>query len=409
MRFTPINYTCPGCGAPLKYSPVTGTLRCEFCKREVPIEGSDAPIQEHDLHSALATLDRAPNQEITKEITCPKCGGNFTLDPYAVSTSCPYCNTPAITEFVHDIKPESILPFRIRHEEAQKIFADWIGSLWFAPGELKRLVDADKALTGYYIPYWTYDAETITDYSGQRGDVYYVTVQRRMIVDGREKIVTVQEPRVRWTPVAGRVSRWFDDVIIRASRSPSRRILDALEPWDTSALVPFDPRYLSGFDAEEYTVGLDNGFEMARVKMDRVIRDDIRRDIGGDQQQITSMQTHYRNTTYKNTLFPIWMTHFTYKGKEYYYAINAQSGRITGERPYSYLKITLLILTVLGILFAAAFFDDIRSAVAPSSRADHPQYVPSTVPTGEQVFRQIAQCESRGGMWDYVNERCLRR
>ena len=401
MRFTPINYTCPGCGAPLKYSPVSGTLKCEFCQREVPIDGKHAPIVEHDLHSALATLDHAPNQEITKEITCPKCGSSFTLDPYAVSANCPYCGTPTITEFVNDIKPESVLPFRIQHKEAQKTFANWIGSLWFAPGELKHLVDADKSLTGYYIPYWTYDAQTVTDYTGQRGDVYYVTVQKRMIVDGREQTVTVQEPRIQWTPITGRVGRSFDDVVIRASQSPSRKILDALEPWNTAELVPFDTRYLSGFDAEEYTVGLDNGFEMARVKMDAVIRSDIRRDIGGDQQQITSLQTRYQNTTWKNALFPVWMTHFEYKGKKYYYAINGQTGRITGERPYSYTKIIALIGMILSLLIVAAYFSDLGEQwLGTPSTAQ-------TMPT--DYFQRINACENNGGVWNYVNEFCERR
>jgi DNA-directed RNA polymerase subunit RPC12/RpoP len=401
MRFTPINYTCPGCGAPLKYSPLTETLRCEFCQREVPIEGSDAPIVEHDLHSALMTLDHAPNQEITKEITCPKCGSGFTLDPYAISANCPYCGTPAITEFVNDIKPESILPFRIQHKEAQKTFAGWIGSLWFAPNALKHLVDTDRSLTGYYIPYWTYDAQTSTDYNGQRGDIYYVTVSRRMMVNGREQVVEVQEPRIRWTPVAGRVRRFFDDVIIRASQSPSRQILDALEPWNTAELVPFDTRYLSGFDAEEYTVGLDNGFEMARVKMAGVIRTDIHRDIGGDQQQIGSMQTHYHSASYKNALFPVWMTHFEYKGKEYYYAINGQSGRITGERPYSYTKIVLLAGTILALLVVAAYFSDVGDRWSGSSS--------STPAASIDYFQKINACEANGGAWNYVNEFCERR
>jgi uncharacterized CHY-type Zn-finger protein len=407
MQFTPINYTCPGCGAPLKYSPITGTLKCEFCQREVPIEGAGTPIEEHDLHSALATLDHAPNQEITKEITCPKCGSGFTLDPFAVSTNCPYCGTPTITDFVNDIHPESILPFRIRQSEAQDAFARWIGSLWFAPGELKHLVDTDKSLTGYYLPWWTYDADTLTDYTGQRGDIYYVTVQKRMVVDGKEQLVTVQEPRIRWTHVAGRVQRWFDDVIIRASQGPSRKILDALEPWSAEVLVPFDPKYLSGFESEEYTIGLENGFERARVKMDNVIRSDIRRDIGGDQQQIAHMQTHYRNVTYKNVLFPIWMTHFTYKGKAYYYAINGQTGRITGERPYSRTKIIALAIGVMGLFFVAAFSDQILSGW--QGYADTaPAAYPSIPPTSESVFRQITECEGNGGVWDYVNEGCTR-
>ncbi len=360
MQFTPLTYTCPSCGAPQKFSPVTGTLRCEFCQSEQPIdtEGKTA-IVEHDLRSALQTLEQTPNREIRREITCTKCGGSFTLTPYEVSSNCPYCGTPAITDFVQEIHPESILPFRITQKEAQAIFAKWIGSLWFAPSELKRLVDTQKSLKGYYLPWWTYDADTVTDYTGERGDIYYVTVQRRMVVNGEERLVEVQEPRTHWSYASGEVRRSFDDVTVQASSTISRKILDALEPWDTTQLVPFDTKYLSGFETEEYTIGLDNGFEMARAKMDSAIRADIRRDIGGDQQRILDYQTHYYHTTWKNALFPLWITHFTYKGKAYHYAINAQTGHITGERPYSYMKIAMLIVGVVAVLLIASYLDGV--------------------------------------------------
>ena len=352
MRFTPISFTCPNCGAPLRFSPATGKLSCPFCNSTTEIQPKDSIVQEFDLRSALAELEHNAPKEINKTVTCSKCGSDFTLTPYSVSTNCPYCGTPAITTFVNHITPEAILPFEITQKQAKKIFAQWIGSLWFAPSALKALVDTDKELHGYYLPYWTYDAATTTAYQGQRGDIYYVTVRQRRIVNGREQIVEVQEPRIRWTPVQGRVGRVFDDITIEASETLSRKILGALGSWDTSRSKPFDERYLSGFESEEYSIGLDNGFEMAQTKMHAIIRGDIRRDIGGDRQQIDQIQTRYANTTFKNSLFPVWTTHFNFKGKEYYYAINGQSGVITGERPYSYTKIALLIGFFL-VLFAA--------------------------------------------------------
>ena len=360
MQFTPINYTCSGCGAPLKYSPLTGTLRCEFCQRETPIEGAGAPIIEHDLRSALAALDHAPNQEITKEITCPKCGGSFTLDPYAVSTHCPYCDTPAITEFVNDIQPESILPFRIGHQEAQSIFARWIGSLWFAPTAFTKYFNSDKKLKGYYLPYWTYDSNTISHYQGLRGDTYYVTVTRTMIRNGREEQVQVQEARVRWRPASGSVSLSFDDISIGASKTISRAIIDSVGPWNTESLKPFDEEDLSGFEAEEYTIGLDNGFEYAKAKMSQVIEQAIRRDIGGDQQQIHSVDSNYLNVTYKSVLFPLWTANFKWKEKIYRYAINAQTGKISGERPYSIVKIVFAAMLIAAIVAAALYYDQMK-------------------------------------------------
>ncbi len=358
MQFTPINFTCEGCGAPLKFSPATGKLTCEFCQLSTSIQSDKQLIKEYDLRSALTQLEKNSPKEIIKEISCPNCGSGFTLTPYTTSTNCPYCDTPTITEFVNDITPEAILPFVITHKQAQEIFAKWIGSLWLAPSALKTLVDTDKNLKGYYLPYWTYDAGTTTYYQGQRGDIYYVTVQRRQIVNGREQIVTVQEPRIRWTPTSGSVSRYFDDITIEASETLSRKILSALGNWDTSLSKPFDEKYLSGFESEEYAIGLDNGFEMAQAKMNAIIRGDIRRDIGGDKQQINHMQTQYANATYKNALFPVWTTHFTFKDREYYYAINGQNGTITGERPYSYTKIILLVGFMMVLFAGIAYYSE---------------------------------------------------
>ncbi|NEW59793.1 primosomal protein N' (replication factor Y) - superfamily II helicase [Sulfurovum sp. bin170] len=354
MKFQSINFTCEGCGAPLRYSPMTNSLRCEFCSGTEDIPLSSETIEEYDFHKALRFLETHRAKEITKKVKCSKCAVTFKLTPYSISSNCPYCDTPAITNFVKDITPKSILPFTITDNEATRRFKKWIGSLWFAPNKLKEFVDGDRKLVGYYLPHWTYDSQTYSRYRGKRGVVYYVTVERTVIVNGRQQRVSKREARIRWTPVEGAVSNSFDDITVGASKTISHAILDNLSPWDTSRLLPFDEKYLSGFESEEYTIGLDNGFEFAKMKMDRVIRRDIKRDIGGDQQQISSVDTRHSDTTYKNALFPVWIAKFKWKDKIYNYAINGQSGEVVGERPYSVVKIIVLvgfILALLGIGF----------------------------------------------------------
>jgi hypothetical protein len=58
--------------------------------------------------------------------------------------------------------------------------------------------------------------------------------------------------------------------------------------------------------------------------------------------------------TYKNVLFPVWTATFENKNKLYRYAINAQTGKISGEHPYSYVKIAFAVLGA--VLVAAALF-----------------------------------------------------
>jgi hypothetical protein len=309
------------------------------------------------LEEALHFLATHKEQEIHKEVTCNKCGGHFSMTPYSLSSNCPFCQTPAITDFVKEITPKSLLPFQISQKEAKERFKKWIGSLWFAPSKLKKFLDGDKELKGYYLPHWTYDADTFTHYHGQRGDVYYVQVEKTVVVNGREERRMVQEARIKWTPVSGQVSQSFDDITIGASKTISNAILDNLTPWNTQVLVPFNQKYLSGFDSEEYTVGLDNGFELAKVKMNHVIRQKIRADIGGDQQQISNMRTQYNDTSYKNVLLPVWTAQFKWKKKTYNYAINGQTGKVTGERPYSWLKIAAIVGTVSGGVGGAVYLD----------------------------------------------------
>ena len=104
-------------------------------------------------------------------------------------------------------------------------------------------------------------------------------------------------------------------------------------------------------------MGLDNGFELAKVKMNHVIRQDIRYDIGGDRQQISTMQTQYSDTSYKNVLFPLWTAQFKWKNKIYNYAINGQTGKVSGERPYSWLKIAAIVGTLGGGAGGAVYVD----------------------------------------------------
>ena len=110
-------------------------------------------------------------------------------------------------------------------------------------------------------------------------------------------------------------------------------------------------------------IGLDNGFEFAKAKMSFKIEQNVRQDIGGDQQQIHSIQTQHKNVTYKNVLFPVWTASFQWKNKEYNYAINAQTGKLVGERPYSVTKIVFAVLTGSGTVGSITYFEEIKGWV----------------------------------------------
>ncbi len=371
MKCTPKVYSCSSCGAAAKYDPDSINLKCDFCGSSTEIEVEDATICEYKLEDDLNNPDTiVPNSEV-KETNCKNCGSNFSMEQYESSTLCPHCATPIIVDFVNKIKPEAILPFTVSHKKAKSIFADWIGSLWLAPNELKHLVDTDKKMYGYYLPFWAFDTDTTTDYQGQRGDIYYVTVEKRVVEDGKEKIVQEREERIAWSHASGRVSRRFDDLTVEANKKLPQNILSSLAPWNTKSTIAFDNRFLSGFISQEYSIPLKDGFDRAVGIMKQEIEDDIETDIGGDRQQIDSMNTNYYDPKYKNLLLPIWTTHFKYKGKEYHYAINGDSGKITGDRPYSYTKVAILVGTIALVVAAGVY---LWQSQKPTSTTNTIQY-----------------------------------
>ncbi|MDO6459399.1 hypothetical protein Q4485_01670 [Granulosicoccaceae sp. 1_MG-2023] len=352
-ELTESRFPCAQCGGMLQYKIGTSTLQCKYCGHSNEIVNPVEPILEYDIHYALRELERAPkNAPGTTVIHCNTCAAEFSMDAYIHAGECPYCGTHVVTDTVHQrsIKPKALLPFSVTPEQARESYKKWLGSLWFAPNELKKFAREDRSLNGVYIPYWTYDSATVTHYQGQRGDTYYVRVRYSTIENGRRVTRTRMEPRIRWTPVRGRTRRHFDDVLVGASKSLPRRIMDWLQPWDLDALVPYTEEYLAGFSSEIYQVELDEGFERAKVLMDKTIRADVARDIGGDHQRISQLQTQHSDTTFKHVLLPLWTAAFTFRNKTYRYVVNGRTGKTRGERPYSRIKIALAVIAALVVL-----------------------------------------------------------
>ncbi|WP_127900534.1 primosomal protein N' (replication factor Y) - superfamily II helicase [Solirhodobacter olei] len=357
-----IHYKCEACGAELRFAPGQTSLVCDHCGHVQSIAGAGnlAPdtIAELDYLSAVAEAVPSAALETVQNVTCPSCGAAFTLPPDVHSSECPFCATPVVagTGATRRFKPQGVIPFALGEAEARKAMTDWLGRLWFAPSGLQEYARKGRALTGIYVPYWTFDAETVSAYQGERGEVWYETRTVTVNVNGRMEQRTEQVPHVAWYPAAGTVGRRFDDVLVMASKGLPQRYLDALEPWTLAELRDYSPDYLAGFQSEGYTVGLQDGHAEARARMDQVIEADVRRDIGGDQQRIISIDTQASGETFKHILLPVWMAAYKYGGKSYRFVVNGQSGRVQGERPWSAWKIAGAVVVALIAAGALAYY-----------------------------------------------------
>jgi len=358
------HWPCDSCGADLRFAPGQTQLVCTHCGHvqsiaaETPRSQSRA-LSELDLQQGLRNDLPGTIMEEVRATSCPSCGAMVEFDGATHATECPFCATPVVSETGSHrlIKPQAVIPFVLSEPEARGAMTGWLGRLWFAPSGLVDYARKGRAMTGMYVPYWTFDAETRSRYRGQRGDHYYETRTVTVNVNGRAQQRQQQVRHTRWSPASGQVARRFDDVLVVASSSLPQPLGDELTPWDLTALVAYKPDFLAGFRAEGYTIPLGDGHAVARTRMAAAIQMDVRRDIGGDEQRIDAIETAHSRETFKHILLPIWIAAYKFNGKSYRFLVNGQTGEVQGERPWSVWKILLACLVVAAVIGVVVWLD----------------------------------------------------
>jgi predicted RNA-binding Zn-ribbon protein involved in translation (DUF1610 family) len=350
-------FPCASCGAGLEYAPGKAVLKCPYCGQENKLVQLQGLVEELDFYEYFARAAEQGESEEKQTVTCGSCSAVSTVDSNISLDRCPFCGSQltARAKASRLIKPGALLPFKITRDKAAGEFRRWLSGLWFAPGELKQYATTSGGIRGMYLPYWTYDARVTTEYQGQRGEDYneteqYDTEDKNGNTVTRTRTIT----RTRWYPAVGVVGNVFDDVLVLAGRSLPEEIIVSLEPWDLKNLVPYADEYMSGFQSEAYQVDLGAGFEKAKLIMDGAVRRTIERDIGGNRQQITAARSQYDDITFKHILLPVWISAYRYRDRTFRFIVNARSGQVQGERPYSVLKIALAVVAVLIVLLIIA-------------------------------------------------------
>ena len=347
-------FPCDTCGSDMRFDPASRGMRCDHCNNAEALpppsaRARSAALAEMDLRATLAGAP-ADIVETTHVTQCPNCGARFELDPAVRASECPFCATPVVARGGTDrhIRPAALLPFALPEDEARGKLKGWLATRWFAPNALRKYARAGRRMAGIYAPHWTFDAETETAYTGQRG------IARTETYRGPKGQIQTRT-RMDWYPARGRVRVSFDDLIVLGSTSLPEALTGGVAPWDLPAMEPYRPEVIAGFRAEAYTVDLPAAWAAAKERMTPAIHSAIRRDIGGNAQRITSTRTVTAEETFKHVLLPLWIAAYRYGGKSYRFVVNGSTGKVAGERPYSWIKIALAVIAA-AILAALAWY-----------------------------------------------------
>jgi Zn finger protein HypA/HybF involved in hydrogenase expression len=340
-------YLCPACGAQAVWTPSKKALICPYCSTEsaAELQGDGTLVGESDLAEALRAL---PDEERgwaaeRKTVKCQSCQAISVFDEKRVAQACDFCGSPALMsmdDVQSPIRPGSQLPFQISESTVRESIRQWYGSHFWARSDV-----GDKALTdtlhGIYLPYWTFDAHIECPWEAEAGYHYYTTDDKGN-----------REQHTRWEYASGHVNQFHDDLLVPASKGVHASLLAELEPFPTTtALLPYDPGYLTGWVVEQYQIDLIEAAQNSRDRMTEIVRQECSNQVPGDTQRGLRIAPAFSRQTFKHTLLPVWLLTYTYSSKTYQVAVNGATGKIAGEYPLSWVKITIAI--ILGLILLA--------------------------------------------------------
>lgn len=335
---------CPNCGATITFDPASGMMHCEYCgySKELPKDDYQNEIREMDFESALHKESFNWGEQ-KKQVQCKQCGAVSIYDALETAAVCPFCGSthvmPAANE--NTIAPGGVCAFTVTNEQASACFAKWLKRKWYVPRKAKLSANPE-ALHGVYLPYWTYDAQTTSNFTARSGED---TTEKDS--NGRSQTTTT------WTNVSGVYEEFFNDVQILASKRHADSGVKDCEPFDFSKIMPYNPQVLAGFIAERYSIGLNEGWKVCQniihLELERNIIKFIKNRWHSDRVDRLKFSTDYDHITYKYIIVPAWISSFKYKGKVFQFAVNGQTGKVGGKTPVSIFRVILFFIFLIGI------------------------------------------------------------
>ncbi|MCA5012576.1 MULTISPECIES: TFIIB-type zinc ribbon-containing protein [unclassified Enterococcus] len=365
-------HKCPNCDGPLLFDPKDQKFHCEYClnvytetevtayeqsQRDAHLE--DPTIEEELTYTADAKADRMnsdetaafddtsdSNKDDMELFNCPSCGAQIVTEATTAATYCYYCHNPVVLSgrLSGTFLPEKVLPFAIEKEEAVETFLAWTKKKWFIPKDFFNKEQIDK-LTGVYFPYWVVDA----DINGQLNAMG--TTLRVWRVGDLEYTETKQFEVTR----QGKIS--FKELIKNAlSKNTQQKMVETVQPFPIDKARSFKSQYLAGFQAEKR----DIEYEAIQQAIQNELKDyseSLLRDTAAGYTSLTKLRTDISLADEKNhyMLLPIWLV--TYRSNEqskkvYYFAMNGQTGKVSGILPVSYKRLGLFTFGLFSLLLA---------------------------------------------------------
>lgn len=320
-----LQFKCPNCGGDMQFDAASGYLKCPHCDHSEKIEGAEMSAEIH-VSPDFPHQDQVDETGALVRYQCQNCGAMLVTERNTTATTCSYCGAPVVLSdrLEGTTKPDYVIPFKIPKENADQAFRDWCKKLRYSPSDFKNMVKVKK-VEGLYAPFWVYNV------SGQGEARAHATISHSHTEGDYEVTETAHYDIYR------SVDTFYRGIPADASERLTDNLMDLMEPFDYTQMVPFNAPYLTGYMAENYDYNDTQVFPRVQKRiynyMDDFVRDSIH---GYDTVTITDRDYIANRSQSSYCLFPIWMNYVTYKGKDYSFAQNGETGKIVGKPPISW-------------------------------------------------------------------------
>ena len=344
---------CPCCGGTLHFDSHSQDIVCPYCDSHFSVNDLKAYTddlasdKEEDTSWDESTVQAYTSQEMKgmKIYSCESCGGEIIVDETASSTCCPYCGNNILVskQLSGDLKPNIVIPFKKDKDNVMDSLKNFFKKKPLLPGAFTKenVIEEIKPL---YVPFWLFDA----DVEGK------VRFKGEITHSWSDSDYDYEETKYYSLVRGGNIA--FDRVPVDGSLKMDDKLMESIEPYDSSEAVEFNAGYLAGYAADRYDVSKDETFGRATERCRQGTIQAFRNDINGfSNVSVADSNLQLSNTKTTYALYPVWILNTKWKNKSFRFAVNGQTGKVAGNLPVSPAKFTLFWMLFFLLIGGAIF------------------------------------------------------
>lgn len=325
------DFKCPCCGGAIAFDISLQKMKCPYCDTEFEVEAllgyekerSNETKDDMSWDIAAGSEWQEGEQEGFHSYICNSCGGEIVGDDTLAASACPFCGNPVVMkgQFSGDLRPDYIIPFKLDKNAAKAALKNHLKGKRLLPRDFISNHHLDE-IKGVYVPFWLFDTEV-------DANIRYRATKVRTWSDSDYDYTDTSYYMVQRGGSIG-----FQRVPVDGSTKMADDLMESLEPYDFSQAVSFQTAYLAGYLADRYDVTAEESIERANERVKRSTETAFAETALGYTTLTTehsSLQLH--KGTAKYALYPVWLLNTTWKGKQYPFAMNGQTGKFVGDLP----------------------------------------------------------------------------